>query len=90
MSYFESITTELKREYTPEINKSVIAFANTNGGTVYIGVEDDGSVVGVTDVDGTMLKISNSIRDSIKPDITLFVDYQQELMDGKIIIKIIT
>jgi ATP-dependent DNA helicase RecG len=89
LSYSENLTSELKREYTPDINKSVIAFANTNGGTVYVGVANDGNVVGVSDVDGTLLKISNSIRDSIKPDVTMFVDYQREVIAKKTIIKII-
>ena len=89
MSYSESATTELKREYTPDINKSVIAFANTNGGTVYIGVADGSNIVGIQDVDETMLKISNTIRDSIKPDVTLFVDYQQETINQKTIVKVI-
>ena len=88
MLYSESTTIELKREYTPDIIKSVIAFANTNGGVIYIGVNDAGKVVGVSDADKTSLKISNSIRDSIKPDVTLFVDYQQDSIDGKIIIKV--
>ena len=47
----EGITTEFKREYTDEIKKTVIAFANTRGGEVLIGVEDDGTVLGVADVD---------------------------------------
>ena len=87
--FLESSTLELKREYTPDINKAVIAFANTNGGTIYVGVDNNGNVVGVSDVDDTMLKISNTIRDSIKPDVTLFVDYQSESVDGETIIKII-
>jgi len=89
MPLIENITYEFKREYIPGINKSVVAFANTNGGTLFIGVADDGSIVGVQDVDSTMLAVSNSIRDTIKPDVTLFVDYQTEEMDGKTIIKII-
>jgi len=83
------IVVELKQEYTPDINKTVVAFANTNGGTIYIGIADDGNAVGISDIDNTMLKISNSIRDSIKPDITLFVDYQQETIDGNAVIKVI-
>ena len=59
MSQTENATTENKREFTPNINKVVVAFANTNGGVVYIGVADDGSAVGMADADGTMLKISN-------------------------------
>ena len=89
MPLIENITYEFKREYIPGINKSVVAFANTNGGTLFIGVAVDGSIVGVQDVDSTMLAVSNSIRDTIKPDVTLFVDYQTEEMDGKTIIKII-
>ena len=37
----ESLTTEFKREYTEEIKKTIVAFANTSGGTLYIGVNDD-------------------------------------------------
>ena len=85
----ENATTENKREFTPDINKAVVAFANTNGGAIYIGIADDGSVAGLADVDGTMLKISNSIRDSIKPDVTLFLDYQNEIIDGKAVIKVV-
>ena len=89
MNLFENTTTEFKREYAPDINKAVVAFANTDGGTIYVGVADDGGVAGIADIDGTILKISNSIRDSIKPDVTLFVDYQQEFIDDKAIIKVI-
>ena len=89
MAFLENTATEFKSEYTPDINKAVIAFANTAGGTVYVGIADDGSAVGIADVDGTMLKISNSIRDSIKPDVTLFVDYQQEIINDKTVIKVI-
>jgi len=89
MSLIENITNEFKREYTPQINKSIVAFANTSGGTLYIGIADDGSVVGVQDVDSTLLTVSNSIRDAIKPDVTLFVDYQIEEMEGNTVIKII-
>lgn len=89
MHLSENTTQEFKQEYTPEIIKSVVAFANTNGGTLYIGIADDGRAVGVQNVDGTLLKVSNSIRDVIKPDVTLFVDYQTEEIDGKIVIKII-
>ena len=47
----ESSNTEFKREFTDSILKTVVAFANTDGGCIYIGIEDDGTVVGVADVD---------------------------------------
>lgn len=89
MNLLENSTTEFKQEYTDDIKKSVIAFVNTSGGTLYVGIADDGSVVGLDDADGTMLKISNTIRDSIKPDATLFIDYEIESVDERCIIKVI-
>jgi ATP-dependent DNA helicase RecG len=85
----ENLTTEFKREYTDEIKKTVVAFANTTGGTLYIGINDDGSVIGVDHPDDTLLQVTNSIRTSIKPDITLFVDYKTEKI-GKAAIIIVT
>jgi len=40
----ENLTTEFKREYTDEIKKTIIAFANTAGGTLFIGINDDKSM----------------------------------------------
>jgi ATP-dependent DNA helicase RecG len=74
----ESLTTEFKREYTEEIKKTVIAFANTTGGTLYIGINDDGSVTGMNNPDDVLLQITNSVRSAIKPDITLFVNCKTE------------
>ena len=85
----ESRTTEFKQEFTHDITKAVIAFANTDGGIIHIGIANNGEIIGVTDADDIILQASNSIRDAIKPDITLFVDYQQEVADGKTIVKII-
>ncbi len=84
----EGITTELKREYTDDIKKTIIAFANTRGGELLIGVEDDGTVTGVLDVDGTMLKVTNALRDSIKPDITMFLCCEKREIDGKNVVAI--
>ena len=39
--YKESEIIELKREYTADIRKEIIAFANTNGGTIYVGIDDN-------------------------------------------------
>jgi ATP-dependent DNA helicase RecG len=74
----ENLNTEFKREYTEEIKKTIIAFANTAGGTLYIGVKDDKSIAGVDDPNGILLQLTNTVRSAIKPDVTLFVDYKIE------------
>ncbi len=80
---FESTTNEFKREYMDDIKYAVVAFANTNGGRLYIGVNDDGSVSGVEDSDGIMLRVTNMIRDVIRPDVTIFTNCETEIMEGK-------
>ena len=47
MKYEESDRVELKREMIKDLDKEIIAFLNTHGGTIYIGVEDNGNVVGI-------------------------------------------
>ena len=73
---FESENTEYKREYVDDICKEVIAFANTNGGKILVGVDDNGNAVGIKNTDDTYTRLTNSIRDSISPDVTMFVKYR--------------
>ena len=84
MAFVESEVVELKAEIVGDICKEVIAFANTKGGTLYIGVSDDGSVVGVKNADQVMLQMNNMIRDSIKPDVTMFVGYEAQHVSERI------
>jgi len=81
--FVENKTTEFKREYVEDIKNTIIAFANCDGGTLYIGVDDDGTVYGVDDVDGTMLRVTNAVRDAVRPDITMFVEFRSDVMDEK-------
>lgn len=84
----ENATTEFKREYTDDIKKTVISFLNTEGGELLIGVDDDGVVVGIDDADVTLLRTTNAIRDSIKPDATMFVLCESMEVEGKVIVAI--
>ena len=81
MTFIESETIELKSSVVADLCKEVIAFANTRGGTLYIGVEDNGTVIGVDSADRVTLQINNMVRDSIKPDITMFVHYETQVID---------
>jgi len=72
----ENNHTEFKREYTPELKKEIIAFANTDGGVIHVGRDDSGNPYPLPDADEVLTQITNSIRDSILPDITMFVSYE--------------
>ena len=69
----ENKTVEFKRQYVDDIKYAVLAFANTDGGKIYIGINDDGSVQGVENPDAVMLQTMNMIRDAIRPDVTVAV-----------------
>ena len=88
MHYQENETVELKSIVVDDIKKEIIVFANSDGGSLYIGIRDDGEVVGLNDPDGTALQVSNMVRDSIKPDVTMFLHYKTIEEAGKKIIEI--
>ncbi len=85
----ESEVVELKRTFVADLHKEIIAFLNTNGGEVYIGIEDDGSVYGVANINDVELQCVNHIRSTIKPDATPFVNYEHQSLDGKEVLKIV-
>ncbi len=67
----ESETIEFKREWTDRALEDLAAFANTHGGSLYIGVEDDGRIVGANVDDSEIQRLSNLIisRLGITPSI---------------------
>lgn len=88
MKFLESETTEMKEEYTPGIKKEIVAFANSKGGILYIGVSDDGRIMGLDDIDFVMAQLSNAIRDGIRPDLTLFTEIEVLREENKSLIKV--
>lgn len=75
---FETENIEFKSGFTEEIYKEVIAFANTDGGVLYMGIDNNGNAVGLDDIDNEYTRITNGIRDAILPDVTMFVKYTVE------------
>ena len=51
MRFQETEVVELKAMVQDDIKKEIIAFTNCNGGTVYIGVADNGDILGVENAD---------------------------------------
>lgn len=88
MIYEESATVELKSEVNADFKKEVIALTNTDGGTIYIGIDNNGQTVGVSNPDEVMAQIGNMIRDGIKPDLTAYTSIEAMDEDGVKIIRI--
>ena len=88
----ETNRIEYKLELTKELDleKEVIAFLNYHeGGVIYIGIDKNGQILGVSDMDGDMLKIKDRIKHNISPSAMGLFDVVTDIQDGKEIIKII-
>lgn len=88
MKYKESFNVELKQVINVDFKKEIIAFANSEGGEIYVGVAKDGSVVGVSDSEKVMEQIGNMIRDGIRPDLSAYTLIDAINDAGKTIIKV--
>lgn len=88
MTFLESMNVELKEILTSELKKEVVAFANTCDGIIYIGVNDKGEVIGVENSDDVIERAGASIRNAIKPDVSMYVTLNVEQVENKNIVTI--
>ena len=79
----ENERIEFKSQRSETVYKEIIAFVNTEGGVLYLGVDNLGNPIGIEDIDDTYTRITNGVRDAISPDVTRFVRYL--LQDNKVI-----
>jgi len=86
----ESNRLEFKRELNDKLEKEIVGFLNyKEGGVLYIGVEDNGKIVGIDDVDSMQLRIADRIKNNILPSTLGLFDIVVEERDGKRIIRIV-
>lgn len=69
----EQQNIEFKAQWTDTILKTACAFANTNGGSIYIGIDDNGNPVELENVRKLMEDIPNKIKNiiGIVPNVNL-------------------
>lgn len=84
----EDAYTEFKETFSNKVLRAAIAFSNTSGGTIYIGISDDGEIVGVDDQDELNNVMLSSIRDNIRPSIIADIVSETIRMDGKNVITV--
>ncbi|MAE67787.1 MAG: hypothetical protein CMJ18_26325 [Phycisphaeraceae bacterium] len=68
--------------------KTVVAFLNTDGGMLVVGVDDGGKTLGIEadrfkDGDRYLLHANSLIRDAIGAELTPFIDFGLRPLDGK-------
>ncbi len=80
----ENSGVEFKRDTIDNraLAKELVAFANLRGGCVILGVDDDGSVVGVTR-DRLEEWVMTSCRDKIRPELIPYYEIIRDVAPGK-------
>ena len=84
----EDQNTEFKAEFTDNLLKSVVAFSNSSGGRIVLGMDDDGNEVGLANPDDVAKRCVNAIADKIRPDLTLTTAVSIRQQGGKCFVVI--
>lgn len=68
--------------------KSVVAFCNSNGGTILIGINDDGEILGLENDlfpndDKCLLHVQNLLKDHIGMEFTKYINYRLHSYSNK-------
>jgi ATP-dependent DNA helicase RecG len=84
MNLSEPQTVECKQTWRDEYLKTICAFANTDGGEMWIGVLDDGNIFGVENPDVLIETLPNKINNRLG----LLADVSSVILDGNKIVKI--
>ncbi len=89
----ESVTTEFKKAYNQLPNnlfETICAFLNRNGGNIFLGVANDGKIIGVDKLSIDIMKkdFANLCNNSEKIDPTVYLNIKEYEIEGKIILHI--
>ncbi|HMM12401.1 MAG TPA: ATP-binding protein [Bacteroidales bacterium] len=79
----ETQNIEYKSSWRDEYLKWICGFANANGGTIFIGKDDAGNVIGISDSKKLMEEIPNKVKDTlgILVDVNLHKNKQGEFLE---------
>ncbi len=90
LDVIEDVRNEFKVKLTDKFEEEVISFLNTNGGNIYIGVNDKGDIVGINgNIDLLQRTIKDRIKDNIMPSTLGLYDVVVLEENNKKYIKII-
>jgi CRP-like cAMP-binding protein len=73
--------------------KTIAAFLNTNGGTLIIGVNDDGEIIGIENDgfasdDKAMLHVTNLVRERLDPIHLNSIHIEVEILSGRKVLRV--
>ena len=79
----ENQNTEYKESWRDEYVKWICGFANANGGKMYIGIDDKGCILGITDVKKLAEDLPNKVKDilGVLIDVNIKNDSDKEYLE---------
>ena len=87
---FENEVIEFKEKLNDRLEREVVAFLNTtHGGSIYIGIADDGTAVGVDGPDSKQKEIKDRLKNNISPSTVGLFEIATPVIDGKQCIQVI-
>ncbi|MBO4568732.1 MAG: ATP-binding protein [Candidatus Methanomethylophilaceae archaeon] len=86
-------TGETDKRMEKAVLKTIVAFLNTDGGTLLIGVSDDGEILGADvdsfdSVDRMNLHMTNMISSAIGNGFIPYINFKPVLIDGKYVVRV--
>lgn len=90
LNIVEDKRNEFKTKLTDDFEKEVIAFLNTEGGNIFLGVSDNGCVLdNIGNIDLLQRTIKDRIKDNIRPSTLGLFDVVVNQLNGKRYIQVI-
>ena len=85
----EDSRNEFKVMLNDKLEKEIIAFLNSNGGNLYVGINDEAEIIGINnDIDKIQLEIKDRIKNNISPTTLGLFDINIENYNDKKILHI--
>ncbi|MBQ9371413.1 MAG: putative DNA binding domain-containing protein [Thermoguttaceae bacterium] len=79
----EEKNVEYIREFNETITRAIVAYVNTDGGKIYVGLDEFGKVNGVAEPEDVVAQIETLARTRVKPDPTPFIECKVETLENK-------
>ena len=77
----ESNRIEFRRELNDKLERTVVALLNTSeGGQIFVGVDDEGKAVGIPDIDTVQLQIIDRAKNNISPSVMGLFEYGEAVL----------
>lgn len=76
----ETYNLEFKKTMTNSFLKTVVAFANYDGGKIIFGLDDEANIIGIENPTKFAIDLENKINDSINPQVSYEIEIDQNYL----------